>query len=80
MGFWEAVVGFVEEWNAAGDVVDAYMDLPPTYKTSNDDEYFIQVIPDPVTEEGCKRALDRVDEAERKFNEIRDARKNKDKN
>lgn len=75
MGFWESVGNFVEKWDAAGEVVDATLDLDPTYKTSNDGEYFKQVIPDPVTEESAQRKIDRVNEANDKLDAIVDKQK-----
>ena len=76
MGFWDSVVDFAEKWQAAGEVVDSLNDLPPTYKNSNDDEYYNQFIPDPVTEEGVQRALDRANEAQEKFDELQNKEKN----
>lgn len=62
---------FIDVVLKAGALVDAVNDLPPTYETSHDGEYFDQFIPDPVTPQSVQRKLDAVDKAQREFDQAR---------
>ncbi len=58
-----------KKYTVSKELVDAINDLPPTY-TQGDDGKYDQFVPDQETEYSIQRKLDRVDEAERKFNEL----------
>ena len=71
------VVGdVVEEWNAAGDVVDSLTSLPPTYEQGETGNY-PQIVPDQVSSDVLEYRLKQVDEANERLEKAKENRKNK---
>ena len=62
MRTFSSIASMGSRWKAAGNLVDAYNSLPPTYSHENDPVG--PTTPDPVTSESTKRALDNVNKAE----------------
>jgi hypothetical protein len=57
-------MSLLERINAAGELIDALEDLPPTYEMEKDLD-IAQVIPDPVSLDNLEAKLDRVERAEK---------------